>query len=265
MTARRILSEADKDPREALSPSIAKELVNKSPAHARHMIDHGKLATSQMDVGSVLHAMLLGVGKPIWTVQQSSWRTKKAQEERDQAHASGRVPMLERDVERLTEAAVVLGAKLADRGVDLGGDAEIKIEWDTGDGVLCRGVPDCVTGERIYDLKVGEFVAPVDAGRKIYTMGYDIQGAAYTEAICELDPDLDGRTSFALVFVEPSAPYAVTIVELDGVFEELGRARWQRAKRLWSVCQESGEWTDYSDHVVRAEPPRWALFAEGMA
>jgi len=173
--------------------------------------------------------------------------------------------MLEHDHQALHAAAAALAPKLDAIGVDLTGDAEIKVEWDTGDGVLCRGVPDCVTDATVYDLKVGEYVTPSDVGRKIYSMGYDIQGAAYVEAVEELSPSDVGRVQFVLVFVQPEPPYGVTVAHLDGLFRDLGAVRWQRAKTLWKACQQSGRWDDYSGEVVRAEPPRWALYQEGLA
>jgi len=266
MTARRILSEADKDSREALSPSTAKILVAESPMHARHSLDNRRTATKQMDVGSAVHAMLLGVGKPIRTVDAPTWQSKKAKEERDGARAAGMVPMLLGDYERFQKAVEAIGPKLAARGVDLSGDAEIKIEWTVADdGVLCRGVPDCVTGLDVIDLKVGEYVPPSAVGRKVYTEGADIQGAAYLEALGELEPSDAGRFTFRLIYIQSEPPYGITIASLGGIFLDLGEMRWKRAKTLWAACQKAGQWPDYSGEVVRAEPPKWALYQEGMA
>src|SRR5262245_31717991 len=84
----------------SLSHSVAHELINKSPLHSwmRHPRLGGqhKKETKEMDRGSLVHALLLGAGKPIVIIKADDWRTKASQQDRDYAREQGHIPVLEK-------------------------------------------------------------------------------------------------------------------------------------------------------------------------
>jgi len=72
-------------------------------------------------------------------------------------------------------------------------------------------------------------------------------------------PHLAGRGKFYLAFYEAQPPHCVTIAELDGGMRMLGESKWQRAKRIWRECMESGYWPDYVNGIVRIEAKAYDL------
>ena len=266
------LSEAnyhnDPCPVPSLSRSTAQTLLDKSPLHAWHQ--HPKLGgspvtpTVAMDHGSLMHLLLLGKGPTLQEVDADSWRTKAAKEERDAARAAGKLPVLVGDLAKARATAEVIEAKLAnDHGILLDGESEVTMTWERpssrGRPVHCRARLDHVWQKdgRILDLKFYASAKPDDVIRKVLDHGLDIQHAAYTDGFIRHHNELAGRTSFVLVFIEPSAPHAITVGELDGEWQDLGERRWQAAVDLWDECVTKNEWPGYGHRRLWA--PSWAL------
>lgn len=249
------------------SSSVAKVLIERSPAHAKAAA--GKAPTKAMDRGTIIHRLVLGRGKEFSVIQYSDWRTKVAQTQRDDARAQGLVPVLAHDFEDYNLAAESIRVQLADRGINLDGESELAIEWteQTPHGpVECKGMLDHCWPETgiILDLKVTENASPSAIERTAENFGYAIQYAAYTRALIALDPDLAGRVAFAFAFCEPEPPYAINLTEPDGVFQQLGTQRWLRAVNAWAECTAKNHWPSYGSAVNPITSPSWALSREGF-
>jgi PDDEXK-like domain of unknown function (DUF3799) len=260
----------------SLSSSIAKIIIERSPAHAR--LAHPRLGgaskhsfTESMSNGSVIHRMVLGKGSSFDTLEFPDYRTKAAQQARDASRAQGRTPMLAHEVAELVDAAKHISAQLAAYGFDMDpARSEVAAEWQervhASDALVqCRCMFDHVYLEDglILDLKTTVSANPVDLQRAITRYGYDVQHAAYTSALRTLRPRLAGREEFVFLFVEIEEPYAVTPVKLTGEFRALGQSRWSRAVRTWYDCLTNDDWPAYTRGVVEIEPTPWAL-AAGM-
>lgn len=90
---------ADPCPEPSLSSSLAKLIVNKTPAHAK--LAHPKLnpdyeptVSNQFDLGSVAHAMMLHDDRDIVVLDYDAYRSKAAKADRDEARAKGKIPIL---------------------------------------------------------------------------------------------------------------------------------------------------------------------------
>jgi hypothetical protein len=259
----------------SLSSSIAKMLIDRSPAHAR--LAHPRLggaahtSTGAMDAGTVIHRLVLGKGASFEVLDFPDYRTKAAQQARDAARAQGRTPMLAHEVASLVDASKHISAQLAAYGYRIDpAHSEVAAEWQervhASDALVqCRCMFDQVHIDEgvIFDLKKTVSANPVDLQRTITNYGYDIQHAAYTSALRALRPRLAGREEFVFLFVEIEEPYAVTPVKLTGEFRELGQSRWSRAVRTWYDCLTNDDWPAYTRGVVEIEPTPWAL-AAGM-
>ena len=255
----------------ALSQSIATTLLTKSPLHA--WSEHPRLggvpreSTEATNQGTVVHKLLLGRGQELVIVKAKDFRTKLAQEQRDQALAEGCVPILEHKFAEIAATAEILRAKLADHGVTFTGDSEVPIEWfeDGNEGpVRCRCMIDHLQLDRgvIFDVKKAASANPLVLSRSVVSYGYDIQHAAYCSAVAKLSPPLSGRIDMRFVFVELEPPFDVWPARLDGVLREHGRMRWERAIKLWERCLLEHRWPGYSERGDTLEAPAWVMAQE---
>lgn len=253
---------------DAFSQTAAKTVITRSPAHAR--AGYRKAPTQRMERGDVTHKLLLGKGKDFVVIEHGDYKTKLAQQKRDEAREQGLVPILAHQIETAALAAESIRVQLADREIILDGLSEQAITWteQTEHGpVVCKGLFDHVWLDRgiILDIKTTENAAPSAVERTAENMGYAIQAAAYTRALEALNPDFAGRVGFAFAFCETDEePYAVNVCEPDGVFLELGKQRWLRAVATWARCLKDNHWPSYGTDVGVITSPPWALAREGF-
>lgn len=249
-----------------LSSSIAKVLLERSPAHAKAAV--GKPPSKILDRGAIIHRLGLGKGKDYEVIQHSDWRTNAAKIARDHARSMGRIPVLAHEFEEYCVAAEAIRIKLADRDIVLDGDSELAVEWEepsTHGPVQCRAMFDHVWVARgvILDLKVTENASPAAVERTAENLGYAVQCAAYTSALTALKPELAGTVKFLFAFCEPDEPHAMNLCAPDGMFRELGDRRWRRAVELWGKCTFEDQWPAYDEYGINyLNPPAWALARE---
>lgn len=261
-----------------LSASTAKRIIKRSALHAwqEHPLygAKGKTPTKAMDRGTAGHTFLLGKGARIACLPYDDWRTKAARESRTKTRAAGMVPMLHEDYTAAQELAEHIKRRLLeeharDRRVPavLDGVSEQAMEWvepSTSGPVLCRAMLDHFwRSGRIIDLKLVEDASPAAVERTAENMGYAIQSTAYVRGLAQVFPDLMGRIEFLFLFVEVEPPFAMNVVEPDGMFDEIGLRRWRRAVETWGRCVKNNEWPAYGDGIKRISPPPWALSQEG--
>lgn len=242
-----------------LSASLAHVLLSRSPRHARTP-DEDEPSEAQLQ-GSLLHRLLLGVGETIAVIEADSYRTNRAKDEREAAHARGALPVLAAAYEKAERVIVGVRASIAEEGIDLAPFArEASLFWRAEPGVDCRGRLDLLdlAAGRILDPK---FVRNARAfPRSIVPMGYDVQHAAYVQAVEALRPELAGRVRMQFLAIEPYPPFAVARVPLDGSLRSLGELKWKRACALWAECLSSGSWPSYG--VIEAAAKPWDLAEE---
>ena len=252
----------------SLSYSIARTLLKQSPYHA--WLEHprlggeGRKVTKAMDLGKILHAMLLGTETNICWLDFPDYRTKAAQNARDEAEFNGKIPMLDKETAKLTSILEATKRQLADFGVSLDGQVEGTVLWCEQDNkdrtIYCRSRLDLFDGRTITDIKFVNDANPQSLLRKIIDMGYDIQAAAYCQAVARQCPELKGKVKFRNLFCETEPPYLVTVVNQDESLIELGRTKWSMAINLWSECLHSNKWPAYGEVTLSA--PAWAMSEE---
>lgn len=293
------------------SATLAKILIDKSELHARDVwarnveriaaeddgdedADEEEISDDKrkrLELGSVQHALVLGIGKRIEVIPASklssngAYGTKEAKALRDAARARGDIPVKEPDMDGHQRTADTIRERLAAIGHDLTGTSELAIAWseDTPHGpVECRAMLDHVRGwvpraapgevvelasaraAIIYDLKIVGDASPDRCTRTAESMGYAIQRAAYTRALNALLPELQGRIEFRFLFCEARRPFAVWDPEPDGAFAEVGERRWRRAVKAWAEGCATGVWPGYRrPGNERLSLPSWVLRDEG--
>jgi hypothetical protein len=249
----------------SLSSTGARKLLAPScPALFRHEQLHPKPHKKAFDFGHAAHQQVLGVGPNIVLIDADDWRTANAQTERDAAYEAGNVPLLEREFETVMAMAHAITAHpVASALFKPGtGDAEQSLFWtDPDTGIWRRARPDWLRhrgeGRRLaVDYKTCRSAAPADVAKAIYDYGYHQQAAWYLDGVLSLD--LADDAAFLFVFQEKTAPYLVTVAEIDAYALQIARAKNRHAINTYAACVETGHWPAYTDGVELISLPAWA-------
>jgi hypothetical protein len=231
--------------RESLSVSGAKILTDEGPAAFRWAQDHPRTSDA-FDIGSAAHALVLGIGAPIVEVEASDWRTKAAQEARDEARANGCTPMLSKDYLAVHNMADKLARHETARRLLTEGRPEVSVYCpDERTGVMRRGRVDWLHPRLVVDYKTtAASVHPLAlAGRygTVRKWGYDRQAAWYLDLLRDLGHP---AKAFAFIFQSKTEPYPVTVATVDE--DDLWEARDKNADALsiFAACTETGIWPE---------------------
>lgn len=245
-----------------LRQSMAKVLVQECPAIAKAVYDGEQRAPSRaMEKGTLVDQLVFG-GSNFHVIDADSYRTKKAQEERDTARENGMVPVLADEFEPARKLAGNIKSRLLMEGIDLGACEKQKtLQWTSAEGVECEGTPDLFIGANTVDLKCGHTANPDKLEQHLYEMGWHIQGAAYQEAV-RSDSGPGGRHYLVCAETKSGAD-CITIAPLSPAYIELGMRAWRRAQHIWVQCWTTNEWPEYTARPL--QPTKNAMFREGLS
>ena len=277
---------ADPCPRPSLTQSIAKILINQSPAHARwahprlrpqEAIEEEEEHKKAKTIGDVAHKMILGRGKEVMVVDFPDWRTKAAKEMRDHAIENGQVPILTAHATQSMRIKAAFDEFMLEHpaGPELTGTPELVIAWEEN-GFWFRSMIDMLSESMciVTDLKTTDKDMPPDkVPANMAESGWDIQCAMHERGLNKLDPDNAGRRIFRFITIEQNPPFGIVVNELPESVLTIGRRKLSYAIRIWQECLEADKWPNYASVVHRPEYPSWAesrwldreqaLFAEG--
>jgi hypothetical protein len=241
--------------RESISSSGLRALLAPGcPAQFKYDLDNPRPPKKEFDFGHVAHKLVLGEGSQVEIVDYPDWKKLDAREQRDAAYEQGLIPILAKDyavAEAMAEAVrrhPIAGGLFAPGT----GRAELSLFWtDRETGVRCRVRPDWLKElpglVLAADYKSCRDANPEAVSRAIRDYSYHQQDAFYTDGIwAALDP---ADVRFVFVFQSKTAPYLITVRELAQQDRDIGRARNQRALRLYADCQRTGIWPDWTGPV----------------
>ncbi|MER7046724.1 PD-(D/E)XK nuclease-like domain-containing protein [Streptomyces jumonjinensis] len=241
------------------------------PAQLRYDLDHPQPPKREFDLGHAAHLMVLGEGPELEVIDYPDWRKKGAQDQRDAAYAEGKTPLLTKDYDMVQAMAEAirqhpLAGPLFTPGTGL---AEQSIFWtDPATGVRCRVRPDWLKQlpglTLAVDYKTIKSADPETVSKAIRDRAYHQQDALYTDGVEAAGLAPDG-CRFVFVFQSKAAPYLITVRELNQQDRDIGRARNQRALRLYADCQRTGIWPDWTGPVTEIpviSMPLWAVLSE---
>lgn len=270
---------ADPAPAPSFSASLGKVILDQSPLHA--YLAHPRLGgavrepTSAMEFGTLVHKLIIGEGQSVVSVNADNWKTAAAREQREAAREAGKLAVLS---STLDEAATIQAAFRKQYPADQvalfdKGDSERVLIVDQPNHksskpdarVYARGMLDRVligSDGHIWDVKTCADASPDAIERTIYERHYDMQMMCYEWLLGIVRPELVGRITTQLIFIESSAPHCVVPVELDGMFRQIGRSKLGRAWDSWCECCATGIWPGYTDSVLTLGPPAWAQARE---
>ena len=256
-------------PLPTLSCSIAKILLNQTPAHAR--LAHPKLnpdyeggdKATRLDIGTACHALLLEGIDSVAVCEFADWRTKAAQEARDVARLEGKIPLLAKQYETVQKMSKIAKKSAFDAGFDLStGKPEQTVIWQDGE-TWCRARPDWLSDDRklILDYKTTELPSPKAWMRAMVGLGYDVQDEFYRRGVhsSTLGNKLCALPDFVFMVQQTFDPYGVFFVECSNTMREIASVKVDKALAIWSACMKNDVWPCWSQDIHEAEATAWQL------
>jgi hypothetical protein len=258
---------ADPCPQPSLTQSICKKLIQRSPLHAWHchprlnpdfVADHDK----KFDIGNVAHQLLIGRGKDIEIIDAPDWRTKAAQNARDEAIARGLCPVLGKHHQIAQRMVAAAREQLDDRALGhlfQTGIGEAVMAWK--DPFWCRSMIDWLAPKHLIvaDYKTtSSSAAPQDLSRRMADHGWHIQAAMAERGLHNLVPDNAGRWRFLFVVQEVERPYCLSVAEVSESVLTYGRRSLGQAFETWRTCTNLDLWPAYQLEIQSPDLPPWA-------
>lgn len=142
------------------------------------------------------------------------------------------------------------------------GRPEVSVFWeDEPTGITRRARFDWLPNPRagrliIPDYKTCRSAEPSALARAVDEYGYHCQDDWYRAAARAAD--LGEDPAFVFVCQEKTAPYLVTVIEVDATARRIGAAKNRRAIETYARCTETGYWPGYSDDITYLSLPVWA-------
>lgn len=250
----------------ALSASGAKKLLAPScPAIYRWEKTHPPAPRQVFDFGHAAHQLTLGMGQPIRVLDYPDYKTKAAQDAKKAAYADGDVPLLTAEMEQVQAMAEafkthpVVGALFNPEK----GHPEASLFWhddqhDVDRKARLDWLPDVGAGRMVVpDYKTAISAAPTRFARQAADLNYHMQAAWYLDAVTAcLDVEWPG---FVFVVQEKTAPYLVSVVELDGEALRIGALKNADALKVFAECTATDEWPSYTHNDIELVGlPAWA-------
>lgn len=248
----------------ALSFSGMKQLLPPScPALFKYWREHQRPSKTAYDFGHVAHSLVLGAGPEIVAIDADDWRTKDARTQRDEAYTAGQVPVLASDY--AAAEALAESVKAHPRAAELlrpgSGKPEVSLFWtDEESGVDIRGrldwLPNPSDGRMVVpDFKTAASADPETFAQSAAKYGYAQQAALYIDGLKALG--LSDDPVFVFIVAEKSAPYLVSVIELDAEALRIGRGLNRRAIQIYKHCTQTNTWPGYSPDVELISMPVW--------
>jgi len=226
----------------ALGSTSLKTLATKTPAHYQHNLTHPKFSDA-FTLGTAVHSLVLeGDASSVTVVAHDNWLTKDAKAAKVKALAAGRQPLLEKEWQQVMDMRNAVMNHPEARALFTGHKAEQSVFWTELDGLALKCRPDAWRPGLLVDLKTTVNADPNEFGKTAHNFGYHQSAAHYIDGVQMVTGE---RLPFRFVLVEKTAPYLVSVVELDWEAIDYGRQLNDRAKRIYRECSESGNWPGY--------------------
>lgn len=253
---------ADPCPEPSLNNSLIGPLLRApAVAKAQHPRLNGTFkpaeSSNRLDFGSVCHKLLLGRGRDLAVLDFDDYRKNDAKDQRDAAHAAGKIPVLAKDHDR---AQAMIMAARQQLTVDAFGpdiQTEVALIWRDTAGCWGRNLIDALDTRaaiwECWDYKTTDMSArPEDPqlGTHVVSMGYDTQCAMQLRGLTTVYPELGGRIKFRLMFQETEDPYLISIVEPSAATMTIAAKKVDYAFNRFAECLQRKSWPGYTPGVV---------------
>jgi hypothetical protein len=261
---------ADPMPEPSLTSSLVKDLLGTAPRKVWENTPRlNRNAENEerdvFDLGAAAHRLFTGSGAPIVEIDADDFRSKAAKEQREEARAAGKTPILRKNMPRVTAMARAALDQVRDNP-DIGKlfapanamklKREASIFWAEA-GVTCRARPDFYSPEEnvvIHYKTTGTDIAPATLAKFAASQGWDMTAAHYHQAAKMLTGSAP-RQYF--VVQETAEPHLLLTAEIDNTFLETALMRRERALTIWARCLRENVWPGMISRTIRLECPEW--------
>lgn len=263
----------DPVPGGSLSASGAKLLVPPStPAHFHWAQTHPQPHKKVFDLGGAAHSLVLGVGaEPIaypdkLLATNGAASTAAAKQWADDQRAEGKIPLKRAEVDQVLAMAEQLRRHpIAGRLFEPGrGAAEQSMFWaDPEVGITRRArldwLPTPASSGRLIipDYKTAVSAEPAKWIKASTDYGVHMQHANYVAGAKALG--LAEDVAFVFVVQEKTAPYLVSVVEVDPEGVAIGHGLMRLAARRFAEGQATGHWPGYGEEVHQVSLPAYYI------
>lgn len=249
------VSNADYHRDPALGSTSLKTLATKTPAHYQHDKANPKFSDA-FTLGTAAHSLILeGDTSGIVVVEADNWLTKDAKAAKAGALAEDKQPLLTKEMAQVWDMHDAVMNHPAAWKLFNGHQAEQSVFWEE-DGLMLKCRPDAWKPGVLVDLKTTRDANPNEFGKTAHEFGYHQSAAHYIDGVKAATGE---ELPFHFVLVEKTAPYLVSVVELDVEAVNIGRQLNDRAKRIYRECVESGTWPGYPAADL-ISLPMWAIY-----
>jgi len=261
---------ADPAPSPSLSRSLAKLLIDTSPAHVfancsrlNGSVYRRTRASDEAEIGSAVHALFLKGQDEISVINFPTYQTKEAKALRDAALLDGKIPLKQHDYESVLRIVDALERFRARTGAFTKGAPEQTLLWQEEGGHYARAKPDWLpddAGAPMWDLKTTDGTATAQAWTRAgFDKGCDYQEAHYTRGAEMLRGEPPDGMLFCIV--EQNPPYGIRVFQLSAEARDIGQEKIAEARELWGACLSSGVWPGYPDEIVQIDAPGYLRYA----
>lgn len=252
----------------SLSSTGARILAQQCPASYRWAKDNPPVK-EEFEIGNATHLLVLEphlFEQSIRRIAKDDYRTKEAQQMRDEARSEGRIPLLPRQQAQIDGMRSSLLSDPIARFIFEDTEVERSMFWrDPEFGFWCKCRPDVMPQHHHYlvDLKTTTNADPDAFSRAIYDYGYAQQADWYLTGVEHVLGYRPRRFFFIVVCKAP--PYLVTVCRLTDETIGWGGILNRRARGVFAWCLRHDEWPSYRP-VLHEQPaafdvglPAWAL------
>ncbi|WP_309487895.1 PD-(D/E)XK nuclease-like domain-containing protein [Mycobacteroides abscessus] len=266
--------------RGSLSSSGARSLLAPScPAIFRYEQDQPRTPKKEYDFGHAAHLYVLGEGSEICTldpevhgltgdgkVSNSPTSTSMWKEAVKEARARGQVPMHIADVVKAKAMAAKVREHPMARALLIDGTPELSGYWhDRDSGIRLRFRPDWLPNPGrhrlvVVDYKTSTTAHPGHFAKAAAEYGYHMQQAWYLDGLAAAE--IADDAAFVFIVQSKTAPYLVSVNELDPAAVDLGRRRNRKAVDLYANCLANDHWPDYGQGINSVSLPSYAVYQQ---
>ena len=249
------ISNADYHADPALGSTSLKTLATRTPAHYQFDKAHPKTSDA-FDLGTVAHSLILeGDESGVQVIDVAEKKGKVWTEPADQARSEGKIPLKMSEWVQVKAMRDSVMAHPVAGPLFTGHRPEWSVFWEE-DGLTLKCRPDAWQPGMLIDLKTARDANPNEFGKTAHEYGYHQSAAHYIDGVKAATGE---ELPFHFVLVEKTAPYLVSVVELDIEAINLGRQLNDRAKRIYRECIETNTWPGYPTADL-ISLPMWAIY-----